>query len=181
MNRTELELRMESLKKQQKLTSKAIEDTQKQLDDLDIEENLKETQEILKKFLKFKGKIIIYQCATWGTYILKVKDIVPQKSKYRCRLSFVAEGNLYRYDGTAGKENLEICDSNTLLVSIEHDTLEKFSLMKNWNFWNRRPVLKIIKAAEEIKALIEECGMDTTIDYDDKPIKTKEKNTQWKQ
>lgn len=172
MNRTELELRMKSLKKQQELTSKAMEDTQKRLDDLDAEENFKDTQKVLEKFLKFKGKIIVYQFSTWGTYILKCKDIVPQKSKYRHRLGFIAEGNLYRYDGNDGKENLETCDSNTLLVSIEHDTLEKFRLMKNWNFWNRRPVLKLIKAAEEIKSLIEECGMDTTIDYDDKPVKT---------
>lgn len=173
MNRTELNLRMESLKKQQKLTSKAIEDTQKQLDDLDAEENFKDTQKVLEKFLKFKGKIIVYQFSTWGTYILKCKDIAPQKSIYKRRLGFIAEGNIYRYDGNDGKENLEICDSNTLLVSIEHDTLEKFRLMKNWNFWNRRPVLKLIKAVEGIKALIEECGIDTTIDYDDKPVKTK--------
>lgn len=67
--------------------------------------------------------------------------------------------------------HLETCNSNTLLLSIEHDTLEKFRLMKNWNFWNKRPVLKLIKAAEEIKALIEECGMDTNINYNDKPVK----------
>jgi hypothetical protein len=103
--------------------------------------------------------------------IFKCKDIVPQKSIYKCKLGFIAEGNIYRYDGNDGKENLETCDSNTLSLSIEHDTLEKFRLMKNWNFWNRRPVLKLIKAAKEIKALIEESGMDTTINYDDKPVK----------
>lgn len=171
MNRKELEFRMESLKKQQELTSKAIEDTQKQLDNLDAEENLKEAQKILEKFLKFKGKIIVYQFATWGAYIFKCKDVVPQKSIYRRRLGFIAEGNIYKYDSTNGNETLETCDNDELLVSVNNDTLEKFSLMKNWNFWNRRPVLLIIKAAKGIKALIEECGMDTNINYNDKPVK----------
>lgn len=43
--------------------------------------------------------------------------------------------------------------------------------MKDWNFWEKRPTLKLIKAAQGINDLIVESGMDTTIDYDDKPVK----------
>ena len=174
MNRTELELRMESLKKQRELTSKAMEDTQKQLDALDAEENFKDTQKVLEKFLKFKGKIIVVQSGTWLSFIFKCKDIIPRKSKYVTpHLDFIAEGNIYEYDGTNGKEYLKVCERDTFSVGVTSDTYEKFQEMKDWNFWERRPTLKLIKAAEGIKALIEECGMDTTIDYDDKPVKTK--------
>lgn len=173
MNRKELEFRIESLKKQQELTSKAIEDTQKQLDDLDAEVNFKETKKAIKKFLQFKGKIIVWQVADWKSYMFKCKDIVPRKSKYKTpELEFFADGDIYRYEGTANKENLEVLEgTKSILIGVESKTLNQFQEMKDWNFWERRPILKLIKAAEGVKALIEECGMDTTIDYDDKPVK----------
>ena len=100
------------------------------------------------------------------------KDIIPRKSKYITpHLDFIAEGNIYRYDGTNGREYLKVCESNIFSVGVTSDTYERFQEMKDWNFWEKRPTLKLIKAAEGIKALIEECGMDTTIDYDDKPVK----------
>lgn len=174
MNRKELELRLETFREQQRLTSKAMKDTQEQLDDLDAEENFKETQKVLEKFLKFKGKIIVFQSGTWLSFMFKCKDIIPRKSKYITpHLDFIAEGNIYKYDGTGGKECLKVCEGNTFSVGVTSDTYKKFQEMKDWNFWERRPTLKLIKAAEGIKALIEECGMDTTIDYNDKPVKTK--------
>lgn len=54
MNRKELESRLDIFKEQQILASKAVKDTQKQLDELDNEE-LKDTQKVLEKFLKLKN------------------------------------------------------------------------------------------------------------------------------
>lgn len=171
MNKNELNLRLKTLKNQQELTNKAIEDTQKQIDKLTAEENFKDTQKVLKQFLKFKGKIVVFQAGTWLSYIFKCKDIIPRKSKYVIpHLDFIAEDYIYVYDGTNGKETLKVWN-NTLSVGVTSDTYEKFQEMKNWNFWERRPTLKLIKAAEGIKALIEECGMDTTIEYEDKLVK----------
>lgn len=176
MNKNELILRLRTLQNQRKLTDKAIEDTQKQIDELTAEENFKDTQKTLEKFLKFKGKIIVFQSEVWVSYIFKCKDIIPRKSKYVIpHLDFIAEDYIYLYDGTNGKETLKVWN-NTLSVGVTSDIYEKFQEMKNWNFWKRRPTLKLIKAAEGIKALIEECGMDTTIDYDDKPIKKQDYN-----
>lgn len=173
MNKNELILRLRTLKNQKELTDRAIADTQKQLDDLDAEENFKDTQKTLEKFLKFKGKIIVVQSGTWLSYMFKCKDIIPRKSKYITpHLDFIAEGNIYEYDGTGGKECLKTYKNNIFSVGVTSDTYEKIQEMKDWNFWERRPTLKLIKAAEGIKALIEECGMDTTIDYDDKPVRT---------
>lgn len=172
MNRTELELRMKSLKKQQELTSEAMKDTQEQLDNLDAEENFKDTQKVLEKFLKFKGKIIVFQSGIWLSFMFKCKDIIPRKSKYTTpHLDFIAEGNIYKYDGTGGKECLKVCEGDTFSVGVTSDTYEKIQEMKDWNFWERRPTLKLIKAAQGINDLIVESGMDTTIDYDDKPVK----------
>lgn len=170
MNRTELELRLSNLEKQRELTAKAIDDTLKQIDDLDAEENFKKTQKVLKKFLKFKGKIVVCQYATWGCYIFKCKDIVPQKSKYRTpELNFIAEGNIYRYEGTNAREYFETLKSNVFSVGVTSDTYEKFREIKDWNFWEKRPVLKLIKAVQGVNELIIESGIDTNIEYDDKP------------
>lgn len=173
MNKKELELRIETLKEQQRLTSKAIEDTQKQIDNITAEENFKETKKAIKKFLRFKGKIIVWQVADWKSYMFKCKDIVPRKSKYKTpELEFFADGDIYRYDGTANKENLEVLEgTESILIGVESKTLNQFQEMKNWNFWEKRPVIKLIIAAKGVEALIKESGMDTTIDYDDKPVK----------
>lgn len=46
--------------------------------------------------------------------------------------------------------------------------------MKKWNFWEKRPVIKLINAAKGVEALMKESGLDMDIEYDDKPaIKTK--------
>lgn len=173
MNRKELELRLETFREQQRLTSKAMKDTQEQLDKLDAEENFKETKKAIKKFLQFKGKIIVWQVADWKSYMFKCKDIVPRKSKYKIpELEFFADGDIYRYEGTANKENLEVLEgTESILIRVESKTLNQFKEMKNWNFWEKRPVIKLINAAKGVEALIKECGMDTTIDYDDKPVK----------
>lgn len=176
MNRKELELRMESLKKQQELTSEAMKDTQKQLDDLDAEVNFKETKKAIKKFLQFKGKIIVWQVADWKSYMFKCKDIVPRKSKYKTpELEFFADGDIYRYEGTANKENLEVLEgTESILIGVESKTLNQFQEMKKWNFWEKRPVIKLINAAKGVEALMKESGLDMDIEYDDKPaIKTK--------
>lgn len=175
MNRKELELRLETFREQQRLTSKAIEDTQEQLDKLDAEENFKNTQKVLEKFLKFKGKIIVFQVADWKSYMFKCKDIVPTKSKYKTPiLEFFADGDIYRYEGTANKENLEVLEwTKSILIGVESKTLTQFQEMKNWNFWEKRPVIKLINAAKGIEALIKESGLDTNIEYDNRPVKTK--------
>lgn len=176
MNRTELNLRMESLKKQQEITSKAIADVQKQIDDLNAEENFKTTKEVIKKFLKFKGKIIVWQVADWKSYIFKCKDIIPNKSKYKTpELTFIADGNIYRYEGTANKENLEILEGTEfILIGVESKTLNQFQEMKDWNFWEKRPVIKLINAAKGVESLIKESGLDTNIEYNNVPVKTKQ-------
>ena len=161
----ELKLRLDSLRKQSQLTLETINDLLKRMDETDGEEDLKKSQKVLKHFLKFKGKIVIYQYDNWGTYIFKCKDIIPKKSKFNIPyLDFTAFGHIYKYDGINGRDSFQIYEGNVLSVGITSDIYERFQETKDWNYFDKMPVLKLIRIAQGVNNLLVESGINTNIE-----------------
>ena len=158
MNKKEIKSRLETLYAQKKLTDSTIKDYEKQLNDIEAEENEKISAEYAKKYQKYVGKIVVISSGTWSKYILKVKEVKPVKRTYKTRdVQFIPDGNIYNYEGDYGKENLSIADK--LIIDME-SSYHSICELKKLGFYDRRPILLLLLAAQGIDALFTEAEVN---------------------
>jgi len=92
------------------------------------------------------------KCACWTINPISQKEI----SRYYRMVHYAEREQFLMYFANYYKENI----LPTLLKECE-----------DIDFWEKRPVIKLINVAKGVEVSIKESGMDTTIDYDSKPVK----------
>lgn len=163
MNKKEIESRLKTLYTQKKLTESTIKEYEKQLNDIEAEENEKVSAEYAKKYEKYVGKIVAISCGTWDKYIFKVKEVKPVKRTYKTReINFIPDGNIYHYEGTDG-ENLSITDK--LIIDMESN-YHSICELKKLGFYDRRPILLLLLAAQGVDALFTEAKVNRELNED---------------
>lgn len=164
MNKKEIKARLETLYTQRKLTESTIKEYEKQLNDIEAEENEKVSAEYAKKYEKYIGKIVAISSGTWDKYIFKVKEVKPVKRTYKTRdVHFIPDGNIYHYEGNYGKENLSITDK--LIIDME-SSYHSICVLNKLGFYDRRPILLLLLAAQGIDALFTEAGVNRELNED---------------
>lgn len=165
MNKKEIESRLETLYTQKRLTNSAIEEYKKQLSDIKAEENMKISTKYVKKYEQYKGKIIVITPCLWRNYIFKCKDVQPVKSAtVISKVKFISDGNVYSYDGTYGKKLFEVFEPN-LIVNLD-DGYHSICELKDLGYYDRRPILKLLLAAQGIDTLFTEAGVNRELNED---------------
>lgn len=158
MNKKEIESRLQTLYTQKKLIDSTIKDYEKQLNDIEAQENEKVSAKYAEKYKKYEGIIVAISSGTWDKYIFKVKEVKPVKSTYKTRdIQFIPDGDIYHYEGDYGKENLSITDKLVIDMEYGHNRICEIQKL---GYYDIRPILLLLLAAQGIDALFTEAGVN---------------------